>query len=128
MNRNPAKLDLANVVERPDPGISPTFPVWVVKGRRHGWLKIQCPRHDCREVTFVAEINWMKAWPSGVKTRPCPYCFKAARHEGPQLEEREVPSSDGSKTYIVTLLDGKPTACSCAGFTYRSACRHMAQA
>jgi DNA polymerase/3'-5' exonuclease PolX len=42
--------------------------------------------------------------------------------------EIQVPSSDGTNFYTVTLKGGKGWDCTCKGFAYRSQCRHLEEA
>ncbi len=39
-----------------------------------------------------------------------------------------VPSSDGTKSYLVRIEDYTPVLCTCNGFVYRLTCRHLAEA
>jgi hypothetical protein len=108
------------------PRISATFPVWERVDHRDGWLKLTCPR--CGETTYVHGKRWRTTLDTATLTRPCPYCFKVSRMDGPVIEHREVTSSDGFTIYVVSVRDGKPESCTCPGYSYRTACRHMAEA
>jgi uncharacterized Zn finger protein len=38
---------------------------------------------------------------------------------------RKVLASDGHSTYNVTRRSGVPISCTCPGFEYRGACKHL---
>lgn len=65
------------------------LPEFVVKPSQDfkGWLVVTCPRPDCGDIFLVRRKKWQEqrffTIRSGgevpVNSRPCPYCFKAAR-------------------------------------------------
>lgn len=54
----------------------PAFTVVKLPGKP-GQIGIVCPRADCGGKAIVAKRKWMTQIDS--PTRPCPYCFRAAR-------------------------------------------------
>jgi hypothetical protein len=44
------------------------------------------------------------------------------------VSRRVVPSSrSGHAPHVVTLVEGRVVACTCEGFVYRAACRHLSE-
>ena len=58
--------------------------------------------------------------------------WKGDPYQAPKVEERtttkyfEIPSSDGKKTYTVSV-SGSSAICTCTGFGFRSRCKHVDQ-
>lgn len=65
------------------PRIREGFPTWVVQDLGDGDVAITCPKVEgrCGYTAIVHGEKW-RGMPFRVKTRACPYCFKAARVPG----------------------------------------------
>lgn len=54
-----------------------TLPAYkIVEREEGGWIKVQCPRKDCRGHFKVKARAWAESRPA-FTGRSCPYCFKA---------------------------------------------------
>ena len=75
--------DWGSVLSSGAPRIRDGFPMWKVYDFGDGDIGITCPKTEgrCGYTAVVNKAKWY-GMPFKVKTRACPYCFKAARVPG----------------------------------------------